>query len=50
MNTSALAQRVPVMSSVKSMGVYAASKAGAEMLLKYAALEVSHLSFVVSSE
>lgn len=49
-NTSAIVQRVAELPLVKSMGVYAASKAGGEMLLKYAAVEVSHLSFLVSSK
>lgn len=38
-NTSALGSRVAA--SMPTMGLYAATKAGADMLMKYAAIEVS---------
>lgn len=41
-NTSATAIRTSAMLPQARGGMYAASKAAAEMLMKYAAIEVSH--------
>ena len=40
-NTSALGSRVPDAPAMRGAAVYAATKAGADMLMKYAAIEVS---------
>lgn len=39
-NTSSMGMRVPSAPEMTTSGVYAASKAGADMLMKYAAIEV----------
>lgn len=40
-NTSCTASRVSTLPAMHGGGVYAATKAGADMLMKYAAVEVS---------